>query len=73
MFNHIVKQLFLTLISKRKHLRKFQDGHEKPGFRFLSEKYHLWKYLELIYQNCEYIYSGTYIVKDIQMQYCFLS
>ena len=33
-FDHIWKQLFLTLISKQKYQRKFEDVNEKPEFRF---------------------------------------
>ena len=41
MFDHIQKQVFLTLISKEANRRKFVYVHEKPEFRFLQEKYHL--------------------------------
>lgn len=35
------KLLLLTLISIRKHQRKFEDVHEKLEFQFLPEKCHL--------------------------------
>ena len=38
MFDHIQKQLFLTLINKRKYQEKFEDADQKSEFRILPEK-----------------------------------
>ena len=40
-FDQILKQLFLTLISKRKDHRRFENVYEKMEFQILPEKYHL--------------------------------
>ena len=42
MFDHIWTLIFLTLISKRKYRRKFEEVHEKTEFQFLTEKCDLW-------------------------------